>query len=185
MTEVQIIDYFHGIATNLRAIAHLEVSGKRRFAASLQEAVDGMRNKINFNHHCMVLQFMTASYENNAAELQLKYVPLNIFIVRTCKDDDFASHYQAWTEAAVIWEKVLSKLLKDRDQLIGIRNFDKSRISVDYVRGEILEKCYGIVVELRIQGKADTSYYPEDWLDEVEELTGLDHEALDDNFILE
>jgi hypothetical protein len=173
MTEVQIIEYFKGIAAASKYIAHKDVDKKRRFAGSIEEAKEGIRSKINIKQPTMVLQFLNATYENNEGELQLKYTPLNIFILSTCDTNNFQSQYQAWSSAAFIWEKILSKLLKDREELVGIRNFNKAKITIDYVQGEILESCYGLVAEIRIQQKADVNYYDSDWISAEEEGGGV------------
>jgi len=183
MKEVEIIEYFRTLATNLTLISHKEKDGLRRFASSFAEAKVGIKNKINFLHHGIFLDFGQGRYEQNGAEAQFKYTPLSICIVKTCKPDDFAAQNAALSHACIIWEKLLSKLYKDRNQypIAGVF-FLKDNIPFDYVRGEFLENCYGIIAQLTIQNSVDYRYKEEDWTGGQEEDNGVFEDLFSDLF---
>lgn len=164
MSEPEVIEYFKNVAIKQKTIRHQDVNGKRKFAGSMDEALDGGLSKMDTTSIVMILQFTDGNFSNNGADSERRYRKLSIIYGRKKVKGSFSDVYLCWSEAMEAWRTTYSKLYKDRNLNQNLKKFDISNKPVDYLEGELLDPGFcGIMIEINIEEPWIFIYNDADW----------------------
>lgn len=161
-------EYFEKLATECLAIAHSEE--KKRFVLiDIDEVINGLRTKIDFNNFCLLLEAYETSLPANTVDnirqrcsgafMVLKHVP--------AKGSD-QERYDVLQEAEEIVFTLLSRLKKEASENLQQKTIpnwiDFNSININKV-GPLWDSCYGWRVMFTFQPSANPAlkYVQENW----------------------
>jgi hypothetical protein len=154
-------DYFEGLATKLRDVAHTPDNPKfARF--NIEEILAGMAHGLDPTTPCLLLE----SFEGRLTEEGDNVMDTQdaaFLIMQHCELEDFAAQNAIIDLAKRIGFKVVAKLRHDARKGEGIKHFDRNSVGYEKV-GPIFGECFGYRFTFSFFNPVSLAVNPADWL---------------------
>ncbi|MGI4865451.1 MAG: hypothetical protein ACRYFZ_16125 [Janthinobacterium lividum] len=154
-------DYFEGLATKLRDVAHTPDAPKfARF--NIEEILAGLAHGLDPTTPCLLLE----SFEGRLSEEGDNVMDTQdaaFLIMQHCELEDFAAQNAIIDLAKRIGFKVISKMRHDARAGTGLQHFDRNSVGYEKV-GPIFGQCFGYRFTFSFFNPVSLRVNPADWL---------------------
>ena len=154
-------NYFEGLATQLRDVAHTAAAPKFcRF--NIEEVLAGLAHGIDPATPCLLLEAFEGRLSEEGDNV-MDNQDAAFLILRQCELEDFASQNAIIDESKRIGLKVIARLRHDARAGEGLQHFDRNSVGYEKV-GPVFGNCFGYRFTFSFYNPLSLRYNAADWL---------------------